>query len=125
MKDSRLFFYLCMGAMVWMISSIVLSEDAEPEREKRIDVNSAGVEQLCWLPEIDRQLAKEIVKYRSEKGLFKSKQDLLLVPGITAMLLEKLSPWLVEIPSNNCTVPESHPGDHDWEEQPVKNIPNC
>jgi competence ComEA-like helix-hairpin-helix protein len=125
MNGSRLFFCLCMVVTAWMISYIACSEDAEPESKNRIDVNCAGVEQLCWLPEINRRLAKEIVRYRSEKGPFRSKEDLLLVPGVTAALVEKLSPRLMEIPSNTCTVPDSHPGDHDWEEQPIKNIPNC
>lgn len=125
MRTTRLLFILSAGFMMWMIPNLTFPESEKADNKKRIDVNCASIEQLCCLPEIDRQLAKQIVKFRVEKGLFKSKKDLLSVPGISAVLLEKLSPWLMEIPSSTCAVPDSHPADHDWEEEPVKNIPNC
>ena len=125
MHANRTAFYLCAGIVLMMIPLIVCAEEGDPEGRQRIDINCAGVDQLCAVPGIDIDLARNIVSYRNEKGIFKSKQELKSVPGMTPELLEEISPWLIDIPSNTCTVPESHPDDSDWEEKPIFDIPNC
>jgi competence ComEA-like helix-hairpin-helix protein len=125
MNANRLVFCLSVGVMISMIPIFACAENGGLEDKQRIDVNCAAVEHLCSIPGVDHDLATNIVKYRNEKGGFKSKQDLKLVPGITPEFLEKISPWLKEIPSNACTVPDSPAANHDWEEKPVLGIPNC
>jgi competence ComEA-like helix-hairpin-helix protein len=127
MRVDRLTFCIsiCVGAMICVAALSALAEDPQSENNERIDINCAVLEQLCSLPGINRKLANDIIQYRNEKGAFKSKQQLTKVPGITPELFKALSPWLMEISPDNCKVPDSHPSDNGWEEEPVMDIPRC
>jgi competence protein ComEA len=57
----------------------------------KVNINSASVAELEALPGIGPAKATAIVKYREEKGNFKSVQDLKNVQGISDKLLEKIS----------------------------------
>lgn len=52
-----------------------------------IDVNKEGADQLLTLPGIGEAKAKAIVDYRTNHGVFYSKDDLLFVPGIGPVTL--------------------------------------
>jgi len=54
----------------------------------KINVNTAAAEELAATLEISTDLAVEIVKYRSEKGKFKSIEDLKKVPGLDEKKVE-------------------------------------
>lgn len=62
----------------------------------RIDLNSAGVDELKTLPGIGEVLAQRIVAYRREHGPFKSLDELTNVSGIGKSVIEKISD-LVEL----------------------------
>ena len=47
-----------------------------------LNLNTATAEELTQLPGIGEELAKRIVQYRAEQGLFQSIEDLMKVPGI-------------------------------------------
>ena len=47
-----------------------------------VDINSAGVEQLCSLPGIGEAKARAIVFYREQNGAFASVEAIMQVPGI-------------------------------------------
>lgn len=125
MNAHRLAIFIGVLIPVVLAPFLCASEQTEPKEKAKIDINCAAVEQLCLLPGIDQNLAAAIVAHRVEKGIFKCIQDLLAVPGITQTMLKELSPLLLEMPANSCTIPEANPGDHDWEEHPIMNIPNC
>lgn len=55
-----------------------------------VNVNSASVDELIALPGIGPTLAARIIAFREEHGLFSSVEDLRLVRGIGAKLLEKI-----------------------------------
>lgn len=55
-----------------------------------IDINTATVEQLDQLKGIGPVKAEAIVQYRTEKGAFKSVDELLNVPGIGEKSLEPI-----------------------------------
>ena len=48
----------------------------------RIDLNTAGAEELDRLPGVGPNLARVIVAYREANGPFRLVEDLLKVPGI-------------------------------------------
>jgi competence protein ComEA len=48
----------------------------------KINVNTANAEDLAMALEISKSVAAAIVKYRSEKGNFRSAEDLKHVPGL-------------------------------------------
>lgn len=55
-----------------------------------IDLNRAGPDELATVPGIGPVLASRIVKWREERGGFRSLEELLKVPGIGARLLNQI-----------------------------------
>ena len=55
-----------------------------------ININTAGIEELTTLPGIGDVKAEAIIKYRSEVGKFKTKEELLNDEGIGEALFEKI-----------------------------------
>ncbi|HRY61657.1 MAG TPA: helix-hairpin-helix domain-containing protein, partial [Candidatus Fermentibacter sp.] len=53
-----------------------------------IDINTAGVDDLCSLPGIGPARAEAIVAYRLEHGPFTSVERIMDVPGIGPSLFE-------------------------------------
>ena len=47
-----------------------------------IDINTADMDDLCEIPGIGESRAQAIIKYRESQGGFKSKEELMQVPGI-------------------------------------------
>ncbi len=59
----------------------------------RIDINTAGVEELDELPEVGPSTAESIIEYRQNIGAFTSVEELEEVPGIGPATLEKIKPF--------------------------------
>lgn len=57
----------------------------------KIDLNSAGIDELKKLPGIGDVLARNIVQYRKDHGPFKSLDDLDNVKGIGKSLIERIT----------------------------------
>jgi len=56
----------------------------------RVDINTAGVEELQELPGIGPALARKIVEHRQENGPFRRIEDLLEIRGIGEKSLERM-----------------------------------
>jgi competence protein ComEA len=67
---------------------------AKPLPGGKVNVNSAGVEQLESLPGIGPKLAARIVEYRQKSGPFKSAEELINVRGIGEKSFAKLQPYV-------------------------------
>jgi competence protein ComEA len=63
---------------------------AAPAAAERININTAGVDELVALPGIGRAYAERIVEYRAKNGPFKKPEDLLNVRGIGEKTLERI-----------------------------------
>ncbi len=79
-----------------------------------VDVNTASYHLLAHVAGIGEGLAKAIVEFRSAKGLFKSRQDLLEVPRFSKKTFEQAAGFLrvpqSENPLDNTGVhPERYP----------------
>ena len=59
-----------------------------------ININTAGVDQLKELPGIGDVFAQRIVTYRELNGPFQSAEDLEDVEGISASLVESITPFV-------------------------------
>ena len=66
------------------------SGPAEELREFfRVDLNTAGAEELATLPGVGEQKARAIVEYRRAHGRFQSMEEIAQVPGITQQIIDK------------------------------------
>ena len=63
-------------------------------REKSINLNSAGLDELVSLPGIGTSTAEKIIEYRNEKGKFKSVQQIMNVKGIGEKKFQKIKDYL-------------------------------
>jgi competence protein ComEA len=73
----------------------VMATAAEPTRVAtaavaRININTASAKDLQGLPGIGQVTAERIVAHRTEKGQFKSANDLLKVKGVGEKSMEKI-----------------------------------
>lgn len=66
-----------------------------PSSVKRINVNTATIDELKAHPYIKYPLANAIVQYRNEHGSFKSVEDLQKLGAIDGQLFKKITPYLV------------------------------
>lgn len=59
-----------------------------------IDINVAGVSELCSLPGIGESRAKDIVSYREKNGRFQKKEDIMKVAGIKESTYDKITDFI-------------------------------
>lgn len=71
-------------------SSLLMS----PFSLRKININTAAVEQLKSHPYIRYELARPIIAYREQHGLFKQLNELIKIPGITEARFRQIAPYL-------------------------------
>ena len=59
-----------------------------------VDINSAGLDELCALPGIGQTLARRILDHRDANGPFERPEELMNVEGIGAGKLESLLDYI-------------------------------
>lgn len=62
----------------------------QEKKEGLVNINTAGVKELCTLPGIGEARADSIIAYREANGLFGSKEDIMKVSGIKDSAYEKI-----------------------------------
>lgn len=71
----------------------------------QIDINISSVKQLASHPYIDWKLAKRLVAYRDQHGMYSSIKDLYNLVGIESEVIEKIKPYFLfdesSLASNN------------------------
>ncbi len=68
---------------------LIIEEGIEP-----ISINSAGVDELEYLPGVGPALARRIVDYREKNGPFKKIEELKNVKGIGDKLFQRILPFV-------------------------------
>jgi len=61
---------------------------------KKIDINSASVQELQKLPQIGAAVAQRIVDYREKHGKFSKIEDIMKVKGIGEKTFLKIKPLI-------------------------------
>jgi len=99
-KKLSLIFLLVFlsGVVVYVINNAprgaqtVSQGKADPKIEKYrlVNINTAGEAELETLPSIGPSTAKKIIEYRTQKGSFKTLEDLKKVKGIGEKTFERL-----------------------------------
>ena len=64
------------------------------ESAGKVDINSAGIDELKSLPRIGEKTAEKIINKRNELGEFNALEDLMLVPRIGNKTFEKLLSYI-------------------------------
>lgn len=65
------------------------------ETTGRINVNTATMEQLMFLPGIGKAMAGRIIEYRERFGPFRQVEDLLKVKGLGRSCLEEIQDYIM------------------------------
>ena len=78
---------LSQGAQLVRLPELALEtyqveENDETPGELRVNINEAGEEELCQLPQIGPARAKKILEYREKHGPFASIEEIRAVSGI-------------------------------------------
>lgn len=78
---------LSQGAQLVRLPELALEtyqveENDETPEELRVNINEAGEEELCQLPQIGPARAKNILEYREKYGPFASVEEIRAVSGI-------------------------------------------
>jgi len=60
-----------------------------------LDLNTSTAIELQQIPFINAIIANNIIKYRTEKGLFTTKRELLEIDGISDDLYDKIKPYVI------------------------------
>jgi competence protein ComEA len=61
-----------------------------PAPSEKVNINTAGVDELVALPGIGKAYAERIVEYRQKNGPFKRVEDILNVRGIGEKTFERI-----------------------------------
>lgn len=68
--------------------------EAASAPEGLININTAGIEELCRLPGIGEGRAKAILEYRDKQGSFGKKEDIMQVSGIGEKMYARMEAYL-------------------------------
>jgi competence protein ComEA len=97
-----------LGSMRWGARPTRLGREAA--LTGRVDLNRADRAQLLQLPDVGEKLAENIELYRRASGGFRSVDELKNVPGIGAVRLRNLRPWVyVEAEESDAADAEAPP----------------
>ncbi|MBN2528009.1 MAG: helix-hairpin-helix domain-containing protein [Deltaproteobacteria bacterium] len=69
-----------------------------------IFLNSDNAKALAYLPGIGPKRANAIVAFRKKHGLFKHVADLKKVKGIGPTLVQRIAPWIEDVPQHRKMV---------------------
>lgn len=61
----------------------------------KLNLQTASTEELVEILKLDARLAREIVAYREEHGIFKTLKDLEKIPGVDTNLIERIATQVV------------------------------
>lgn len=85
---------IMIAAFLLVMALAVVSAAGSCARQQSHNINTASVEELMKVPNIDQELASNIVFYRGVNGPFASLEDLLNVKGMNEEMLEAIRPYV-------------------------------
>jgi competence ComEA-like helix-hairpin-helix protein len=87
---------LTVPFLILALSMAVLAQDGKKKTGKTVNINKATAEEIAKnCPLIPLGLAKKIIQYRQDVGIFQSLEELLQVEDFDRKLLNKVKPFLL------------------------------
>ena len=83
-----------IGSNVDVVKFYARLDEDDIESAGKININSAGIDELISLPGIGEKTAEKIINKRIELGEFNTLEDIMLVPGIGSKTYEKLLSYI-------------------------------
>jgi competence protein ComEA len=77
-----------------LMSVLAAPSHSEDAPAKKIDINSASVQELQKLPQIGAAVAQRIVDYRGKHGKFSKIEEIMKVKGIGEKTFLKIKPLI-------------------------------
>ena len=87
-RASALAVLLSLGAAM-----VLFAESAEPAQSGKVNINTASVSELAYLPRLGAKVAARVIEHRKEKP-FTRPEDLMEVKGIGEKLFVSLKPYV-------------------------------
>jgi competence protein ComEA len=69
---------------------IVNSESVSQNTKGKVNINTAGMEELCTIPWVGESIAKDIIEFRQKNGPFKKPEDIMKISGIKQSKYNKM-----------------------------------
>lgn len=85
------------SVMIGLLLSCFLAVHAQPAAkagEKKININTASVEELQKIPRIGPKVAQRIIDFRKEHGKFKRIEEIMKVRGIGERTFERIKNFI-------------------------------
>jgi competence protein ComEA len=83
-------FVMVLGGSVY-----AQEKQAGDTNAAKVNINTAGKEQLMDLPRIGEKIAERIIEYREKNGKFKRPEDIMKVKGIGEKTFKKFEKRIV------------------------------
>lgn len=87
-------FTVFIFAMALLFPSLHITAEAS-QNSALVDINSGDARVLSTLPGIGKSTAEKIIKYRTDNGSFKKKEEIMKVNGIGAKKFAKIKDLIV------------------------------
>jgi competence protein ComEA len=81
--------------MVFGGSAYAQEKQSGDANAAKVNINTAGKEQLMDLPRIGEKIAERIIEYREKNGKFKRPEDIMKVKGIGEKTFKKFEKRIV------------------------------
>jgi competence ComEA-like helix-hairpin-helix protein len=101
MRSLKIIALLIIG-LAFLLSPKILYAESGMNTSALININDGDAKALSTLPGIGKSTAEKIIKYRSEHGKFKKKEEITNVKGISTKKFEKIKNLIIvsEEPNN-------------------------
>jgi len=113
---------IAAALVAFVVAAVALPAAAAAAPAGKVNVNTAGAEQLALLPRIGPSTAQRILDYREENGSFEALEDLMLVRGIGEKTFERLEPYVTlegdTTLAEKVRSPRKRPGDATQNDSP-------
>jgi len=90
-------FRFLAGVLAFALAALALTPGVArgaaspaPATSEKVNINTAGVDELVALPGIGKSYAERIVEYRQKNGPFKKIEDILNVRGIGEKTFDRI-----------------------------------